>query len=129
MVSKKPPPKNNRPCLLHKINIGHVDITIDQYLHRSVPRTCVAQLFFMRRQTTFVVCFYFRHSESGIDFPQTLRPPHTLRMSWLALVHQHLPHIQKNSMYIVSDYKKSPVVYYTIHFIRKRLNLVIYLKR
>ena len=31
--------KNNRLSLLHKINTGHVDITIDLYLQQSDPRT------------------------------------------------------------------------------------------
>ena len=37
--------KNNRLSLLHKINTGHVDITTDQYLQRSDPRTQGAQRF------------------------------------------------------------------------------------
>ena len=37
--------KNNRLSLLHKINTGHVDITLDQYIQRSDPRTRAAQRF------------------------------------------------------------------------------------
>ena len=37
--------KNNRLSLLHKINTDHVDITLDQYLQRSDPRTWGAQRF------------------------------------------------------------------------------------
>ena len=37
--------KNNRLSLLLRINIGHVDITIDQCLQRSNPRTRGAQRF------------------------------------------------------------------------------------
>ena len=37
--------KNNRLSRLHKINTGHVDITLDQYLQRSDPRTRGAQRF------------------------------------------------------------------------------------
>ena len=46
----------------------------------------------MRGQTThpFAIRFYLRHSESGIDFQQTFRLPHTQRTSWQALVHQHM---------------------------------------
>ena len=37
--------KNNRLILLHKINTGHVDITLDQYLQRSDTRKLGAQRF------------------------------------------------------------------------------------
>ena len=37
--------ENNRLSLLHNINTSHVDITIDQYLQRSDPRTRGAQHF------------------------------------------------------------------------------------
>jgi len=37
--------KNNRICLLHKINTGHVDITLDQFLQRSDPKTRGVQRF------------------------------------------------------------------------------------
>ena len=38
--------KNNRLCLLHKINTGHVSITISyQYVQRNYPRTRGAQRF------------------------------------------------------------------------------------
>ena len=57
--------KNNRLSLLHKINTGHVDITIDQYLQRRDPRIPGAQ--------------HFRHARA--DHPALYHPffPATLR--------------------------------------------------
>ena len=92
VVSKKPPPKNSRISLLHKVNISHVYITIDQYLQQCDPRTRVAfSSCEGRTSSPFAIRLYLRHSEIGIDFPQTFRVPHTQRISWLTLVHQPLP--------------------------------------
>ena len=37
--------RNNRLSLLHKINTGHVDITLDQYLQRSDPQNAGSPAF------------------------------------------------------------------------------------
>ena len=73
--------KNNRLSLLHKINTGHVDVTLDQYLQRSVP--CV---FDMQGQTTqpFIIHLFMQHIDSGIGSPQAYQPPHAQRLSELA---------------------------------------------
>ena len=85
--------KNTRLSLLYQINTGHVDITIDQCLQRSDPRTWEPSVFVMQGQTTrpFAIPFSLRHTDSGIGSPHTFRPPHAQRHSGLVFVPQYLP--------------------------------------
>ena len=63
--------KNNRLSLLHNINTGHVDITIDQYLQWGDPRTRGAQHFRHARadHPALYHSFFMQHLDCGIGSP------------------------------------------------------------
>ena len=73
--------------LLHKINSGHVGITIDQYLQRSEHRTREAQRFRHARadHPAFYHSFFLQQLDRGIGSPQATTCPEAFRAGLRAL--------------------------------------------
>ena len=76
--------KHNCLSLLHKIITDHVDLTIDEYLQRSVPELGEPSILVMQMQTTQTLPFIFPCDTLGMRSPKAPPPTHRGFHRWLS---------------------------------------------